>query len=59
MATVITIGSDAVANDARHCGCPAQPDMTAFGFVTNPKPNCDRDLIRKGEDSKVQGAYDR
>ena len=38
---------------ARECECVAQPDMTAFGFLINPKPDCDRYFVRKAEDGHM------
>jgi putative membrane protein len=52
MAAVMIFGFYAAAMAGQY-ECSGQPDMTAFGFVANPKPNCDRDFVRKAEDSQM------
>ena len=48
--SVIAFGLGAAgAMGPAECQCIEQPDMTAFGFVTNPQPICDRDLAGKAE----------
>jgi hypothetical protein len=53
-AAAITFAFGAAGAAARECACVEQPDMTAFGFLINPKPTCDRDFVTRDEDGKVQ-----
>ncbi len=55
-AAMITFGSDAFAARAQQCPCVQEPDMTAFGFVTNPQPKCYLDSVQKNENRELPGA---
>lgn len=50
LAVAIMFGFGSAGARGRDSDCARQPDMTAFGFVTNPKPICDRDFVMKAED---------
>jgi hypothetical protein len=54
-AAAITFGFGPAVATARECACIQQPDMTAFGFLINPKPDCDRDYAGKADDGHIPG----
>lgn len=53
MTAAIALGAGATPALAQGCGCNHYPDMTAFGFVTNPKPDCDRDFVRMAQNGQA------
>ncbi|MGA3116698.1 MAG: hypothetical protein ABSF90_19935 [Syntrophobacteraceae bacterium] len=59
MVSVIAFGLGTAGARGPGCQCVEQPDMTAFGFLTNPQPTCDRDLAGKAEDAQVPLSNER
>jgi putative membrane protein len=52
-AALISFGFGAAGAREPGCECARLPDMTAFGFVTNPRPTCDRDFVWKAGDGQM------